>query len=434
MPVAWHALSVPGPPVGFELDASEAGPGTPSRRFRRRLIAMLDCAAGAGDRLALVDKAIPHAQFDLMLSEASDRDKPGADDVAPQTGRALWRTGLDFVRHVSRPEIMERYGLGGGTLHLALNCDPNTRDRESVQAAKQFHLHLLYWTADELSPLADPGRLERPMQYGPRERRQLLDPLGFVGASALTELLSDMHLGIAGAQLMPMDDGAVIAGTRPMGAVIRLPGWGVLADPAFEDLIRRLHRRIQSAATTLLSACTGESEPPPDWRRHPLLPVPERLAALAGSDLPRLAGLGALLGVLRDLPGPVVERCRRGNAAMRRHLMTLNPPSYSLNLHAPVLNTPEARLSEATPVYLAIQPKLFSGIGGAGLLWLRGVPSVRIRRGVGRFSVAEWRRRAAFQRGFALEAAASLQSALGVPGERAPSGVRRFMDCTRGWA
>lgn len=431
MPVAWDGLAVPGPPAGFELNAEERGAGPPLARFRRRLIALLDCAAADGDRLALVDKAIPHARFDLMLSEASERDKPSPGDVAPVTGQALWATGLDFVHHVSRPDVMARFGLEGGTLHLALNCDPNTRDRESVQAAKQFHLHLLYWTAAELAPLRGVDEVARPGDFDPRLRRQLLDPLTFAGARALTALLADMDLGIAGAALEPVDAAAVAAGRRPLGAVIRLPGWRALGDAAFEHLIRRLHERATVFSAAVLRACVGQAEPPAHWQRHRLLPEAQRRSALAGLNLAEPAGgeLSDLLMRLQDLSPPVGERLRVRSPALRRHLMTLNPPSYSLNLHAPVLNTPDTPLLEAASVYLSIQPKLFSGIGGAGLPWLGGVPSVRIRRGVGRFTVADWRRRADFQRGFALDNATRLSARLGVGCGR----VRRFVDCERGW-
>jgi hypothetical protein len=48
--------------------------------------------------------------------------------------------------------------------------------------------------------------------------------------------------------------------------------------------------------------------------------------------------------------------------------MTLNLPCYALNLHAPLANAVDAPLIEADGVYLILQTKLFSGIGGAGLL------------------------------------------------------------------
>ena len=143
MPVAWDALRVPGPPAALALTAYETSAANPMDRFHRRTIALLNCSAAAagadvdaaadsGDCLALVDKAIPHALFDLMISEASSQDKSTPVDVLPITGQLLWRTGLELVRFVSEPGHQRAFGLAGGQLHLALNCDPNTADRESV--------------------------------------------------------------------------------------------------------------------------------------------------------------------------------------------------------------------------------------------------------------------------------------------------------------
>ncbi len=433
MPVAWNKLCVPGPPAGFGLTPVEIHAPTPLARFYRRLVALLDCGTDTGDQLALVDKAIPHAQFDLMLSEVSERDKPSPCDVAPITGQALWRSGLEFVRFVSQPDVMARFGLADGTLHLALNCDPHTRDRESVQAAKQFHLHLLYWTAAELAPLA--LGIERVAEHDVRTRRQLLDPLTFVGARLVTALLAELDLGITGARVLPGDDDAVAAGRRPPGALIVLPGWDVLAESAFEDFVRRLHQRLEDAAALLRAAFTGVASVPPKWCRHPLRTVETVHAALAGLAFPEvvLGELELLAQLLRDLPPAVLARLREGAPAARKHLLTLNAPAYAINLFAPGRNQPDAPAAAAESVYLSVQPRLFSGTGGAGLLALDGVPSVRVCRGVGTFDAAQWRLRTEFQRAFALHNATYAGDLIGAGGPGGWGAVRRFVDCEQGW-
>ncbi|MGB5834084.1 MAG: hypothetical protein WBG92_19155 [Thiohalocapsa sp.] len=429
MPIAWDALRVPGPPAAFALTTRETRASDPMDRFHRRTIQLLDCAAGDGDRLALVDKAIPHALFDLMLSEASSVHKPTPDDVRRTTGQVLWRTGLEFVRFVSQPEHQRQFSLSGGQLHLALNCDPNTIDRESVQAAKQFHLHLLYWGAVELGALQQPSRLadERSVV----RRRQLLDPLSFLGARIMHAALSDFEFGITGAKLLDCDDAAVADGSRALGCVIRLPGWQVLEAPAFEDMVRRLHRRLLRTGGRLLEAFTGQREPPAAWQRHPLLTSAEidtRLAAMGWSRGLR-DGLLTLAASLRDLSPAQALRLQRAPPNARKHCMILNQPCYAMNLHAPRPNTVDGPLIEARAVDLILQTKLFSGIGGAGLLGLNDIPSVRVVRGCGRYSGDAWRRRAAFQRAFALH---NREALYGLLGHRC-AGVRRLVDFERGW-
>lgn len=434
MPVAWDALRVPGPPADFELRPEEISAADPVERFRRRTIQLIDLDLHrGGDRLALVDKAIPHALFDLMFSEASAVDKPTPADVLPITGRLLWRTGLELVRFVSQPQHQRAFELAGGQLHLAMNCDPNTVDRESVQAAKQFHLHLLYWRAAELAVLNQP--LPRSPRLGDvtsaARRRQCMDPLSFLGARVIHASLSGFDLGIPGARLLDCDDSAVADGSRPLGCVIQLPGWQVLESQGFESMIRRLHRHLMQTGALLLDSFTGHSEPPPPWQRHPLLPTAQIDARLTAFGWPRpiRTGLLTLAAGLRDLSVAQSARLRRASPAARKHCMTLNLPSYALNLYAPRTNAITAPLIEADDVYLILQTKLFSGIGGAGLLALSGIPSVRVLRGQGRYSEADWRRRADFQRAFALHNAGALQGLLG----QGSSGVRRFTDCDQGW-
>ena len=114
--------------------------------------------------------------------------------------------------------------------------------------------------------------------------------------------------------------------------------------------------------------------------------------------------------------------------------MTLNLPCYAMNLSASRSNAVAAPLIEADGVDLILQAKLFSGIGGAGLLGLSGIPSVRVVRGQGRFSAADWRRRAAFQRAFALHNRDALRGRGGVMnGGGHGSAVRRFVDVERCW-
>jgi hypothetical protein len=156
--VAWDHLRIPGPPADYALTRTEAEHPDPALRFARRTIQEIACD---GDRLALIDKVSPHSLFDLMVSEISDPPKATPDAVDPATGRVLWRTGLAFVRFVSDPEVMRRFDLADGELHLALNCDPNTHDRESVQAAKQFHLHLLYWPGRTLKAVGGRRAIRR---------------------------------------------------------------------------------------------------------------------------------------------------------------------------------------------------------------------------------------------------------------------------------
>lgn len=426
MPVAWSQVCIPGPPADFALTAREREHPDQATRYARRTIQTL--SAGE-DRLVLVDKASPHALHDLMVSGLATPPHPSPQDVSTPVGQILWRTASSFVRFVSRPSVGRAFGLAGGSLNLALNCDPYTLDRESCQANKQFHLHLLHWTRAELEPLARPGRVGDIAD--PRLRRQSLDPLAFLGARLIHECLENLPLGDCGASLAPFCESDAIAGRLPLGCLIRLPGWDLLDDSAFEVLVRKIHQRIEAKAADILAAFTGRRRPPIPWHRHELL-VPDEIR----TNLDRLpfsnqarAGLGLLALRLRNLTPPLSARLQRESSALRRHHMTSNQPCYSLNLHAPPDGSSNRPIVEAQQVWLVIQTKLFSGIGGAGLLSLGGVPSVRILRGEGTFSTEQWHHRAHFQREFARYNETRLSD---LPGIRLDP-IRRFAGTKRGW-
>lgn len=433
--VAWHQLRVPGPPPDYRLQGEELDHPEPRRRFARRSIHSLECSPRGPEgceTLVLIDKASPHSLFDLMLSEVSTPSRSTAADVSARTGQTLWRTGLNFVRFCSDRSVVDGYGLSGGELHLALNCDPHTWDRESVQAAKQFHLHLLYWDAGVLAPLQHAQTFGEVLDR--RLRRQALDPLSFLGARLVTEALEGLHLGIPGVSLEAVDEAAVLRGERPPGAVIALPGWGALGSPGFEDLIRRVHRRLEWLAGILVEAFTGRTGTPRPWHRHAPLATREigaRIERLPFGDAAR-DGLLELAAALRGINPGTLRRLARASPAQRMDLVTLNQPAYAMNLHTSAWGGHP--LTEAAPVSLIIQPRLFSGIGGAGLLTLGGIPSVRVLRGQGTFSAEQWQRRAQFQREFAcFNQDRLLEAGWGSAGAPMHSPVRRFGGPAVGW-
>jgi hypothetical protein len=174
---------------------------------------------------------------------------------------------------------------------------------------------------------------------------------------------------------------------------------------------------------------TGAVHPPGNWRRHRLLPLNEIDSRLAATDLgaSNRAAVLQLATLLRDLRQPVLERLRRGGRRQRMHAMTLNQPSYSLSLGS------QSGVVEHDGPLLKIQLKLFSGIGGAGLISLPGIPSLRVIRGHGRFSTADWRRRSEFQREFAAFNAAALTRSDGVGAMLRPGPIGALDELESGW-
>lgn len=460
MPVAWHQLRIPGAPPGLALTQAEREATTPSERFRRRTIQCLavqprpsapslsprsplateagDDTRARGDQLALIDKAAPHALFDLMLTEVSapinrQATKSDASQVAPQTGRVLWQTAANFRRFTAMPEIRREFDLDDGWLQLALNYDPTT-DRESVQALKHFHLHLIHWRACELRALGEPERYGD--QQDPYLARQCLDPISFLTPALLEDCLADLNLEPSGARWLPADAEASCAGWRPLGSLLLLPSWDQLGTPAIERLVRNLHRHLAETAVRLLHALTGATRPPPPWQRHPLLPLDQIAANLdqLGLRAEVRAAVVDLARSLRDLPATLGSFLRHRSATRRMHCMTLNQPCYSLSL-SPMDAQGRQTTETLGPLLLSIQLKLFSGIGGAGLLSLPGLPSVRVLRAQGQFTESDWLLRTAFQQRFAAyNSQALIASPEGRSGELRCGPIHDFQGAASGWS
>ena len=404
MPVAWHQLRVPGPPAAYRLTLQERDSADLSKRFWRRTIMAFDVrsndpATGPQvDRLAFIDKAVPHSLYDLMCTEVSGAAKATVRDIGRQTASAVWHSAYNFVAFVSRPEVQRAYGLEGGQMHLALNCDPNTRDRESIQASKQFHLHFLYWTQQEIAALQ---RAEHRTDARTLLQRRLLDPLAFVAPAVIAERLGAFDLDDSAMKLLPFHSVDSIHAHKPVGCLIRLSDWAVLRSSAFLHSIDRIHACIAETSAQLQEAFTGHAQPPDSWRRHALLPpsaIRSNLSKL-GFSARTTAALHHLAGALSDVSPRMMAFLKKHESTRRRHLV-LNNPCYALNLYAPTHNSLADPLIAVREVYLIIRVKLFSAIGGAGLLCLNEVPCVRIVREQGSFSEPLWRQRTRFQSGF----------------------------------
>ncbi len=406
LPIAWDHVRIPGPPAAYRLTPEERCSTDNSIRFKRRTIQRFDLhSTGVGGlaqlyHLAFIDKVSPHSLYDLMCTEVSDPLKATVSAIGRETGEAMCRSAYNFVDFVSRPDIIESFGLQNGELHLGVNCDPNTLDRESIQASKQFHMHFLYWTQAELAPLQ---RAKVTVTSVPNDllRKRLLDPLLYLGAALVEERLRRSNFNADGVQLLPFSAAASIHKGLALGCLLRLDEWTVLNTSGFVAAIETIHQCIQTSSEELLAAFTGHTDPPAIWERHPLLPHPKIVDNIGRMGFSEAldSRLRDLARELRDLSALNMDYLKRHKAARLRH-MTLNNPCYAMNLYAPRHNQSDQPLIEVQEIYLSVQVKLFSAIGGSGLVPLRGFPCVRIVRGSGEFSETMWRKRARFQREF----------------------------------
>ncbi|MGH9004439.1 MAG: hypothetical protein ACRDYV_15045, partial [Acidimicrobiia bacterium] len=199
----------------------------PEPDYTARLLARVKVGRDqAAESLAFVDKLFPHTPLDLMVVADDQRPRFAFADLQPDTGLAVCRILHQFVDFLSRGDVLAAYGLSGRRVHLCYNFDPHTLDRDNPMAYdKRFHVHLNCWQRWQLD------RAE-PVAYGsirePLRRRDLLDPLAFLGPRVCFDMLGGTAAGRA---LMDPNPGRDLRMRLPVGLKVRLGDWRSLRSP-----------------------------------------------------------------------------------------------------------------------------------------------------------------------------------------------------------
>ena len=330
--------------------------------------------------VALVDKAFPHARFDLMLLAADQAVHSSAADLSPATTRFIFGAAAQFANFVSDPAVIDRHDLENGFLHVSYNFDRVTIDREnSMFFDKRFHLHLNYFPNRDLYPegvqrwgdLKDPGLA-----------RRMIDPAVYLAEEVLLDRLAATECSLPALEL---DRDRDIELGLPPGLKIRLPRWQALSEAVVQDWFATFHTLAQSTYDALLVCFTGGADVPKPWTRRRLLPVDEierNVAAVPWLRDPTRQRLLGLARVLRQVTESDVARFRADENA-RVRWMSLAGLDYSVSIASAQRNT---RVNPATAhddVYVIWQAKLFGDIGGAGLPPIDGLVAVMLDRASG---------------------------------------------------
>ena len=337
---------------------------------------------GDGARIAAIDKAFPHALYDLMLLDASERAHAHVAAAPAAVTGFLLRAARAFAAFTAN-----RRGLADCAISAGWNYDP-TRDRDNGQWwDKRLHLHLNCWPRRTLArarvltlrEIADPGL-----------RRSLIDPIAYLAHQVMLDALAGTQIIPEHLAVLRPDPARDRAGSLPTGLKILLPSWEAVADPTTGRMLAALHRRAQHAYDAVRIAFTGSPEPPGPWQRPEL-----RSAEDAGAGLDAIgwlvpetrAGLMGLRRALRNLTPRELELLRRCPHLANRFL-TLEQLSYNMTL-----------IPDPRGVLLVMQFKLISYIGSSPALG-GAVASVIDRTGGPVLTARAARARCAFQTDF----------------------------------
>lgn len=359
----------------------------------------------AGDSLAFVDKLFPHTPLDLMVVADDQRPRFSFADLQPRTGEVVCRILHQFVDFLSREDILAEHQLSRRRVHICYNFDPHTIDRDNPMAYdKRFHVHLNCWRRATLDQA-------KTVRFGsitdPVSRRDLLDPLGYVGPRLCFEMLKGTVSGLA---MMAPDPERDLRLRLPAGLKFVLGEWQSLRTSRLPELLRALHGAVVAVYGAVGWAFTDRDDAPVPWSRHALLPSAEierRLGtfpALTAESRRLLLHLALALRSVGDRQMAFLRRHRE----LRTRCLALAGPAYSLGFYSPVVDDRDPCLLRQGPVYLVLQPKMFSRLGGAGLAYLDEFPAVRVARGAHRMSAEEEQARTQFQRSFLAHVQADL--------------------------
>jgi len=356
-----------------------------------------------GEALAIVNKTVPHQLFDSMVISSSDRAvKTSIACLTHGERLEMLRMIHGFVQYISEPRVIKGHNLDRAAFLASANFNPDNKDREGLQPIPRIHFHLNPMPWDQIKGL--PSRavpLSDIKSVG--LRRVLFDPISAVAVNVLNDVLGDLDGDLI--RIPGWTPEQVISLGRPIGFHARLSrGWDTLLEPGFGDLLVEIHRRLDRTYRRLREAFLGTGDDFLVWARHRLYPpsvIKQRIRAMSGlSDRVR-RDLCILAHVLRDIPSSVMTGLRM--VPSRQLIMAIEGLAYAVSLYCDEFNDCSRPISGSGNVYLVYQVKLFSPVGGAGVVGLNGVHAVRLRRGCGPVSFTErdMRRRLAFQKGFA---------------------------------
>ncbi|MBI5456580.1 hypothetical protein HY969_02470 [Candidatus Kaiserbacteria bacterium] len=334
-----------------------------------------EVAAKDTEPVFLMDKLTPHSLYEVMIMSASVERKSSILDHDAATRRLIFNLMSKF------PEYAHSRGLYP---YLAFNYDPLTQDRESGQAEKRFHAHLIGRTSDELAEITEH---QQPLgKISPMVRRRLVDETSILGSLIAFDYFKETPFRtIEIAPPLQQKNG-------PLLEFVLKKGWDDLSTREFEADFCQIHSGLEKLYELLVSGVAeGQSG---EWKRPQL-----RLA----TDLPLEQSLremkwlspesrSAFLHFVKHLKSSILEKTHLFRNPKYRNITTHVYPlaglCYSVGF-----------CEDNSHVKMVIKPQIFSDFGGAGLEKLNGIIT-RIRRGVGTFDDKEMAERKKFQSGF----------------------------------
>lgn len=328
-------------------------------------------------KIALVNKMEPHSLYDCMFIDSNRNFKNSIYEYDKNIIEMFWTDILNIEKKLI--DIYKSENIK--SIALTYNFDPCTYDRESIMSEKRFHLHIIMRTENDIELAKALVKSENKVDKFYYDR--IVDKAyEFTVGLLYDEIKNDSKINLP----MHIDRKRDIQNNLPLGLKWDFnKNWEAVKDFLVGDLCK-IHKLIIKCYGDFMSEFfIGKSGM---WKR-PILNK-ERLLSQNVKYKELLSNYSekqicSFRNIFDDFSIDY-------SSLDRKYLISNYPlagPAYSFSLFYDIIKE---------RIIMAIHPKVFSDMGGAGVTWFGETNAIRIKRGVGYFTTYESKIRSDFIR------------------------------------
>lgn len=343
------------------------------------------------DYISLAPKFKPHSDLELMLQSTDSIQKSSAHDISRETLNKILKIGYKFVKFLSNPEVVRKYGLDDGYMYFVYNYDQYTLDRHSGMSNKNFHMHMNSWKPETINRIMPVDKNAVSSYY----YKSIIDPI-----FEFTQILANDALDSPEFRkfLTPSKEMRDKIGYSAIYEVNG--GWKTLNDKEFAEILRLIHQKLEERYVEILTCFTGKKSIPDLYTRHQLLKKDDILINIERSGMQDTTK-EILMGQVDQIKSISNEQFARlqSHPDLRDTLVALRWLAYSVGFFSDKYINDSTQYKD-NPLYINVTPRLFTKIGGASILNFPEHPLVKIDRGKGNVSEQEFEEKSAFHKEF----------------------------------
>ena len=345
------------------------------------------------DYISLAPKFKPHSDYEMMLQSTDNVVKSPSTSLTDEAVHYIFGTGYKFIKFLSDPEVVEKYGMEGGYPYLVFNYDEFTTDRHSGMSKKPFHLHLNSWKKETIDRIEEIKKEE----VSPYYYQSVVDPIFDLTRTLAYDALDCEELNKYLEKANPIcgDQEIFYSGIYKVKG-----GWKFLNSEEFPHFLKTIHNRLEERYKEILKCFTGKDTMPELFTRHALLPQDQIIDNIIESNFQETtqSALVKLIPRLRTITNEEFqELCK--NTDLRDTIIPMRWLAYSVGFFSNAYIEKDFPYEEET-CYMNCTPRLFTKIGGASIMNFPDRSLVKIDRGEGTYSQEEFDNHVEFQKDF----------------------------------